>query len=277
MYQVEKCLICNGTTENTKAGYSDWLIHRIEYTGKIRINSLFCPNCNFVFFDNRLDDVEVEKLYRDYRAAEYNKTRTKYEPAYVDIAKEFENLQSGYWKNRIGEYSRILDALLTKNPKKILDFGGDGYVPGVLFPKSSIEVDDPSIEISSKSGKYEMIFACEVFEHLSDPVLELKKLRKRLTTNGFIFLGVPKEYQDPIKIAWERSKKNSDSLTYMHEHINHFSIRSLNALATKANFKLHSQITTSLNYQIVILTILDKNSLLEKQDRFYLKYLASIH
>jgi hypothetical protein len=257
-------------------------MQRIHFQPLSKIYSCYCSTCNFVYFDHRLSDIEAQRLYEEYRGETYNRTRIALEPEYAAMAADFADLTSEYWRRRIFEYQRIFDASLIRVPRNLLDFGGDGFVPSMLFDNSIVSVDDLSITSTADiKKKYEVIMACEVFEHLSDPLKVLKDLRERLSEFGFIFLGVPKEFEDPISLSFHRSSKNQDSsLTFFHEHINHFSNQALKMLAQYAGLEIYSQFTTQSNYRIILLTnkALDSeasDNLLERQERMYMKFIST--
>jgi hypothetical protein len=82
-------------------------------------NSLICLDCSLLFLDMRFDDLEMKRLYHNYRGKNYTNLRNKYEPGYKLINK-VQNSQINYKK----KIENFLYPLL-KFPCDILDYGGD--------------------------------------------------------------------------------------------------------------------------------------------------------
>ena len=91
------------------------------------------------------------------------------------------------------------------------------------FKNSNIDLDTETIE-----GNYDIITAFEVIEHLFNPLHCLLEVNKSLNSNGRLYLSTP---QSKPKIL--------SSPLHFHE----MSERSLNALFSRANFKVARKIT----------------------------------
>jgi len=70
-----------------------------------------------------------------------------------------------------------------------------------------------------------------VFEHLSDPLSDLKDLVQRLNPNGILFIDVPAPRGANISASL---LLRNHEIFNMHEHITHFSRRSLARLVKAA-------------------------------------------
>ena len=72
---------------------------------------------------------------------------------------------------------------------------------------------------------FDLITLMHVFEHLPYPTEWLKKLRKLLTPNGFIFIQVPDPKQNPYNLL-------------VADHCSHFILRDLIQIAQKETFEI---------------------------------------
>ena len=214
--------------------------------------SLFCKKCEFIFSERALTNDEVRRLYSGYRGTEYNTQRLSVEPDYAKHIAVFEDYFSDYMLNRAAELQTLLMEF-SLQPSKILDFGGDGRIPQWIFPSAEVFIDDTSEgSTDSPDNKYDLIFASEVFEHLTDPRENICDLRNRLRSKGILVIDVPMEYSPPIFAAWQKQSRDGGSLLYMHEHINHFSLKSLSEMAHQSNLDVSSVSITKMNYQVLI-------------------------
>lgn len=250
----KKCIICESNdVASNNATIADFIRKRCDISEK-QTKSLFCLKCTFVWFERRLTQIEVEKLYTNHRDANYNKTRLKIEPSYAEYIKMFEDKFSPYWTGRTNEILHEVRSINKTNAENILDFGGDGMIPSRVIPGAKVFIDDPAHgNTTHQEQKYDLIFASEVFEHLSDPNFHIAALSKKLNQNGYLLIDVPMEYTGSIKQEWDRQCfENQGSLITMHEHINHFSIESMSALITMNGLNLVSIKVTPLNFLIAV-------------------------
>lgn len=92
-------------------------------------------------------------------------------------------------------------------PKRVADFGGGfgalATFIGKALPNTHIEIIDPHPNPAVKeyrllknvkfanhfSGKYDLIIATDVFEHVSDPITDLKKTGKYLHSGGWYLIA----------------------------------------------------------------------------------------
>ncbi|MHB1493987.1 MAG: methyltransferase domain-containing protein [Acidithiobacillus sp.] len=226
-----------------------------------------------MFFQRGLDDNEVGMLYSGYRDSHYNDQRLRVEPSYINYIQMFENKFSDYWVGRTNELLNICRKLKLMHSRKIIDFGGDGMIPSRIIPGARVVVDDVSIDGGDSAlMNLDVIFASEVFEHLSYPLETLISLRGRLNHRGHILIDVPLEYSGSIRQAWEYQGINGGgSLMTMHEHINHFSIESLEELFRYARFDILSIEITPLNFIVAVATPSPSESLHPIPLREYLR------
>ena len=186
-------------------------------------NSVQCQDCQALFLDLRFSDLELERLYQNYRQKDYNDLREKYEPGY---SKRNKILNSGI--DHIEDIETFLHPHL-KFPLKILDWGGDTG-RNTPFKNNNLELDiydvnckkvldyANSVTKDEAGGKkYDLIVSNNVLEHVpypSEMIIEMKKSMKKDTV---LYIEVPHE-------EIMRLPNNSPSCKrHWHEHINFFS------------------------------------------------------
>lgn len=252
------CPLCGGdAVDSHPASISPFILERCQIT-ESSTNSLFCRPCHFVFFERGLSTSEANALYQGYRQDDYNKMRLRLEPSYSSYVPMFENRFSDYWVQRVNELLGILRQAELMGSRKLLDFGGDGMIPFRLLPGAKIFVDDLSVTGSHQQSEgqkdFDLIFASEVLEHLTDPVGAIKDLRSRLSKTGSLVIDVPMEYTGSIRQAWDLQRIKGGSLVSMHEHINHFSIEAVDRLLKFGGFNPLSIVQTPLNFIVAVAT-----------------------
>ena len=77
MISTCRCLVC-GTRrlERTAGEIAPFIAHRCRIPAATRIHRVWCPRCDLLFFDQRLDPAEARRLYRGYRDEAYVRERT---------------------------------------------------------------------------------------------------------------------------------------------------------------------------------------------------------
>ena len=166
----------------------------------------------------------LEKVQEDHGSKEladrWNATDRKTEADRNQFYKEaIEYIYDLCWFNGVEstviQYNRIIDFCRRKHCHKILDFGaGVGTLvlllnkvgiytdyfdlSGVLsefatyrFEKHKIENKVLLDDFDSLSETYDLIITYDVLEHLSNPLLWVKKMKSKLNKNAYMFLVVP--------------------------------------------------------------------------------------
>lgn len=222
---------------------------------EINTLSCFCNNCSFVFFERRLSPSESGALYNEYRSDEYTNQRLDVEPTYAQYLELFSNPFSDYWRVRTNELLEVLRENHLMDSKEVLDFGGDGTIPSRILPASIVDVDDPAHRGGkTKLESYELIFASEVFEHLTDPKSNLLNLSKLLRNGGKILIDIPLEYEGSIRQEWDLQRASPGSFMNMHEHINHFSVEAMYRLAEVCSMRVDYYKITKNNFLVFLLS-----------------------
>jgi len=160
-----------------------------------------CHSCSFRFFDARLTDSEIQRLYAGYREDAYFKARHSYEFWYsrnvndgiggdpAEIASRKLNLS-----RFIGERSRSIQS--------VLDYGGDRgqFIPEDLgtehfvFEVSNAQPVQGATRLTSVEGmQFDFVMLAHVLEHCSEPREMLRLLRPLGHTNTLFYFEVPFE------------------------------------------------------------------------------------
>jgi len=261
MIYVEKCVLC-GSLEIHRfpAKLNPFIANRAGLDEDTLTELIKCSQCDFKFYNPRLDEVEINRLYEGYRGAEYQVQRQKYEPWYTP---EINDLIG---KNEIELKQRKdnLRELLSRNTdiagiESVLDFGGDRgqfildelvnakkyvYEISKVLPLDGIEV----ITEIDDSARYDLVMCCHVLEHYSYPRELLEVLVPLIGANGFLYIELPAD--DPTRTGKRTGLKHflnglidvlpnfarlglklfGKTSGTMHEHINHFSLESVDCL-----------------------------------------------
>jgi hypothetical protein len=229
------CPICNGTTEGAAARITPFLLKYCNIK-EAETETRYCRACDFAFFKRRLTDAEAKRIYTNYRGDEYNRVRLEVEPSYAHYIPLFGDELSTDYITRIRDHNDLLDVYPELDEcKNVLDFGGDGTIPGRVFRNAQVWIDDLSAGSTDQSGrKHEFIFASNVFEHVSDPVTVARSLVQRLDPEGILFIDVPGPLHASLSEGLLWQGKHGGEMYVMHEHINYFAKRSLNRLVRAA-------------------------------------------
>jgi hypothetical protein len=163
-----------------------------------------CATCDFSFFDSRYGDHELASLYGHYRDSEYKTIRHHWEPWYSRNVNDAFSTGNDEVEERLSFMMRSLDAAHMKSRLNCaVDFGGD---EGQFFPKVPIDrriVCDvsnrdlpPGIEhiaTLSELGevKPDLVIIAHVLEHLPDPLLPLREIRRAIADDGIIYVEIP--------------------------------------------------------------------------------------
>jgi hypothetical protein len=167
-----------------------------------------CIECSFRFFESRLTDDEVAKLYSGYRGDEYFQQRHRAEPWYSrkvndGIARDPEEIEA-----RNSAMEVFLQPHVNRGEiNSVLDYGGDKgqFIPATLgkekfvFELSDAQPVEGVMRIASEAGldrrRFDLTMILGVLEHCSDPLSVLLKVRAlAYGPNSHIVIGVPYEW-----------------------------------------------------------------------------------
>jgi len=241
------CIFCNGKSFNIQFEYNSPPIGETKFELKnqnYKRRYVSCKLCGHWFSQHKIDLIHL------YSGEYMNST-------YSDkISETFEKIISMPWKKsdnfgrikRIKEFTESL--FLNKKPIDLLDIGsGLGVFPysvkNIGWNCTAIDPDKHSVSHIKKRigiktihgefmkikniGKYNIITLNKVLEHVSDPIAILKKAKKNLLSDGFIYIEVPD--------AEEASKEGKNRQEFVIEHIHVFSKSSLIYMCKKAGLQ----------------------------------------
>jgi hypothetical protein len=84
-----------------------------------------CARCGFLFYNPRLDDGDLQRLYSGYRLQEYQQMRHTSEPWYTPKFNEGLASPALYTRRRAALAPLLLRHLDGRPVRRILDYGGD--------------------------------------------------------------------------------------------------------------------------------------------------------
>jgi hypothetical protein len=204
--------------------------------------SCVCAECGLVYAKHRFAEIELGKLYSNYRGEQYNQLRTKYEPNY--------GRYDSYLANPVEHLPQIERLIETVKPsiKTVLDWGGGDGVNTpfkqtadlvVSYDISRIDkfrvLKEGRAETTTVQKAYDLIVCMHVLEHVNDPKVLVEVLLEFLEPLGVIYFEVPLEIEIDFDFGGysEGRKKN-----HWHEHINCFSRSAFERLLEKTDLNL---------------------------------------
>jgi hypothetical protein len=202
MYQIDACPCCESKELQRWPAIVSPFIATYACGSKPQPCGLCeCRSCTFRFFDSRMTDEEIARLYAGYRGDEYYKARHAYEPWYTHAA----NDGIGGDTHEIASRKQNLTAVLGDHAKSIttvLDYGGDRgqMIPDTLGRERFVyEISDaPTVDgvqrITQVDGrKFDFVMLAHVLEHCSEPKDMLNTLKPLLHERSLLYLEVPFE------------------------------------------------------------------------------------
>lgn len=256
MIEVSECVACGGAIQTLhRALVAPFLARRIWNRPPFCVNLVACGSCGFVFYNPRLDDGDLQRLYTGYRLAEYQQMRHASEPWYSE--KFNEDLASpALYLRRRAALAPLLKKHLGHHPiQRVLDHGGDrgdlvaGLIDGAQAFVYDISGIPPATGVTAVADpaacQPDLIINSNVLEHVGFPRNLVHSILAS-AGNGLVYLEVPVEQpagfsrlvrrfaQVGVMTATHPSLARHilrpASLYMMHEHINYYTERSLTTL-----------------------------------------------
>jgi SAM-dependent methyltransferase len=218
-----------------------------------------------MFFNPRLEPEEEARHYSAYRDVEYQSMRESFEPWYTPRFNA--NITNpDFLRLRKRKVAEILRHFLShKQAPTILDFGGahgelvQGLIPGAspyVYEVSGVEPFDGVGSCADlpacRSHDFDLIISSNVLEHVGDPRALVREMRQIAGTDTMLWVEVP--FESPIgprlvmrRLAQEAilcllrpsvalSQAKPGMLYLMHEHVNFFTLKSLERLLASAGW-----------------------------------------
>jgi hypothetical protein len=257
MIEVSQCVICDGAIEKLKrALVAPFVATRIWNRAPFCVDLVRRKACTFIFYNPRLDDDDLHKLYKNYRDQEDQRARHASEPWYTQKF-NFDLASPDSYEIRRAKLAPILRQHLGGHKiSRILDHGGDrgDLVVGLL--------DGPKIFVYDISGvrpasgvtatadpaacKADLIVNSNVLEHVGFPRQLVSDILNAAPEGGLVFLEVPCESPFGLtRILRRLAQIGIMALTHpslaefivrpatlymMHEHINYYTEQCLSTL-----------------------------------------------
>lgn len=212
-------------------------------------NTLHCLQCDLLFLDIRFSDLEMERYYNDYLGKEYEDLREFYEPGFRDRNKLLK--AQHHFLHLAEEF--IIPYI---NPKNILDWGGGTGIntpfanKGAhvdIFDIGNREITHGAQNISKNkipSLAYDLIVCRHVLEHVPYPSEVLIEIRNAMHNEAILYIELPHE-----RLMVENQCISSSEKKYWHEHINFFSISSMQYLLSICGFNIIKIQSTSIEFK----------------------------
>jgi hypothetical protein len=256
MIEVAECVVCSGPLRRLRrALVAPFLARRIWNRAPFCVDLVACGHCGFLFYNPRLDDADLHRLYAAYRLQEYRQMRHASEPWYTPKFNEDLASPALYERRRAALAPLLREHLRGKTIQRVLDHGGDrgDLVAGLLDGAEAFVYDISGIPpaagvtaVADPAGcRPDLIINSNVLEHVGFP-RDLVASILQAAGNGLVYLEVPAEKPADLSRLVRRvaqigvmtlahpslapSILRPAALYMMHEHINYFTESSLTTL-----------------------------------------------
>ena len=220
----------------------------------------------------------MERLYSGYRDETYQKQRHRHEEWYTEEVNQLIGNQTEISNRKANLDMIVSEYVELDKIKSVLDFGGDRgqFIPDLfseasrfVYEISGVTTDSNIMVINSidqsDKMKFDFIMCCHVLEHVSSPVEILNNLKKFSHQGSVFYFEVPSDspFDFKFKTAFKDKLKGrilrilcSNMFIYnlyyivssklkwlpkffmMHEHINHFSLKSIKYMLDLNGFEI---------------------------------------
>ena len=177
---------------------------------------------------------------------EYCRRRVAVEPWFEPYIPHLTGADGTYDKIRFEFYDRMID--FNRDLDAVVDFGGgDGHFARALFKGAKVDVIDIDGDRLDEAllSSADCLFAAHVFEHVPKPRDLLRKLTARLKPGCLVYIEAPLDFQGDIRSAFAAAEvheartgqPDGSALTLLHEHLTHYSKRSLGRLLSESGVR----------------------------------------
>jgi len=219
---------------------------------------IHCNTCGFSFYDPLPTEAQFDRFYQNYRDDHYQQQRQKYEKWYtkdLNSALEMDKIEIDCRKKNM---SGLIEDnnIAIKKISSVLDFGGgrgqfipdnfqdaEKYVYDVSGATLEYGVKRISQILDSDTKKFDFLMCCHVLEHVPDLIGLIEKMKRFSHDKTIFYFEVPVDTPIEKKIfhtfldthpkicriynAIRYNQYNENGFYVMHEHINHFTVSSL--------------------------------------------------
>ncbi len=238
------CKIC-GEKGKIQINKNDFFLRTDSSDKKlIEYKNFVCVNCGNIY---HYPDINNKKLIKHYQTS-YRNTDSiiNLDKSNIDLPIRFDwttmsfhrfhafyeiiknnKVIKNYKKIKILDYGCYQGAFLY-SCKKIFNFktfGTDFNKEGLNLAKSVFMVDEvfqTNDNFFKKKNKVDIISLLHVFEHLSDPVNFLVKIKKNiLKKNGLLYLEIPNPFANPLNDPTHLNLYSAETIRYILESCNY--------------------------------------------------------
>jgi len=238
MIPVATCLVCGGTgLAKVRAELAPFLQQRCRIAPVPPLERAWCGACDFLFYDHRLDEAEVLRLYRSYRDPDYIRERLAFEPDYAMRHQDFLDHEDEIHRSRIQALRADLAPHVDPDaPLRVLDYGGEAdlWLGRGALPRAEVAgFDLREAAVQPSEGAFDLVLCAHVLEHVSFPGPFLAGLAGYARPGGLLYLEVPAEAHAGPGEAVLGAQRNT-----MHEHVSLFSLKALDRLVRGAGLEV---------------------------------------
>ena len=206
-----------------------------------------CKKCSSIGYKKILNESELSEIYQKaWNLSISSKkgnfasgsTDEKISDSLIKLALKYSNKNSKFMDYGAGKgnLTKRLIKLGIRNVSAVEPFGPNPNLKNIIWYK---DIDSIPNECS-----YDLIFMIEVIEHLTDPLVQLKKIRKKLNNDGWLFITTPNTKGIKAILNGEKWKESNNPT-----HINLFSYKGISELLFKAGFREINRIKGTVNYK----------------------------
>lgn len=201
------CPICSSDTEVIQSAFISPWVRELGSLQARRSRYRVCVSCKSGFFDYRYTDSEMSRIYGGYRDPHYLAIRQSWEPSYTAELNDALGNDLSVLRHR---HDLVLDAIAKGKPesseqiKTAVDVGGDRgqFIPSGIPSRFVLDVSNKQVAPGvsriatfedAASKMPELIMACGILEHLSDPVSFVRQLTSigSVTRSMLLYFEVP--------------------------------------------------------------------------------------
>jgi SAM-dependent methyltransferase len=227
MDTIAACVVCDSVDLRTwPAVVAPFIADYAIRAGVPACQLMECRSCGFRFFDARLTDVEIGRLYAEYRGDGYFRCRHHHEFWYTRSVNDRVGRDPQETIGRTQACERFLRRFLEPEAiERVLDFGGDRgqFIPACVGREKYVfEISDAipvagvrrvSSESEFAGFGFELVMMCHVLEHCPDPMTLVRTLRRTLAEATWFYIEVPFER---VNLSWAgRGTRHQEYLAWL--------------------------------------------------------------
>ena len=224
----------------------------------------------------------LKKMPSDIELKEYYEKKY-YQDANGAYEKDYTEEEIIFFNNKLKEKECIINRYFKNDsPKSIIDVGcGEGWainyfkklgweIIGVDFSDFGIKTFNPQYSdcvlkgdvmenidlLTSEGKKYDIILLDHVFEHVTDPIELVGKIKRIINKDGLLIINVPNDFSMLQNYLTQTGKVDKEYWFAPPDHISYFTRESLSNLLNTLNFEKF----TSIGDHPIDINLLNSNS-----------------